>query len=145
MLGRIRANLTSDCANSIYTAYIRPILDYCDTEWNCCGAGNSSSLERLQRRAAKIVSKMSDSDRALGYLKWPSLVNKRESHVDELVKRCIKGRRPQFFKNYFIFNSSVHNRITRQMNMLHLPRVRTDLAKKSFYFNVSVIFNKLNF
>ena len=88
---------------------------------------------------------MSDSDRALDYLKWPSLVNKRESHVDELVKRCIKGRRPQFFKNYFIFNSSVHNRITRQMNMLHLPRVRTDLAKKYFYFNVSVIFNKLNF
>lgn len=98
MLGCIRGNLTSDCANSIYTAYIHPILDYCDTVWNCCGAGNSSSLERLQRRAAKIVSRMSDSDRALGYLKWPSLVNKRESHVDELVKRCIKGRRPQFLK-----------------------------------------------
>ena len=29
--------------------------------------------------------------------------------------------------------------------MLHLPRVRTDLAKNSFYYNGSVIFNKLNF
>ena len=28
--------------------------------------------------------------------------------------------------------TSIHNRITRQMNMLHLPRVRTDLAKNSF-------------
>ena len=56
MLGRIRGNLTSDCANSIYTAYIRPIMDYCDTMWNCCAVGNSSSQERLQRRAAKIVS-----------------------------------------------------------------------------------------
>ena len=28
MLGRIRGNLTSDCANSIYTAYIRPVMDY---------------------------------------------------------------------------------------------------------------------
>ena len=28
MLGRIRGNLTSGCANSIYTAYIRPIMDY---------------------------------------------------------------------------------------------------------------------
>ena len=132
MLGDIRGNPTSDCANSIYTAYIRPIMDYCDTVWNCCGAGNSLSQERLQRRTAKIVSKMCDSDKALGYLKWPSLINGRESHVHKLVKRCIKGRRPQFFKNYFIFNSSVHNRITRQMNMLHLPRVRTDLAKKIF-------------
>ena len=75
--------------------------------WNCCGDGNSSSLERLQRRAAKIVSKVSDSDRTLGYLKFPSLVNRRESHVHELVKRCIKGRCPQFFKSYFIFNSFV--------------------------------------
>ena len=78
----IRGNLTSDCANSIYTVYIRPIMDYCDTVWICCGVGNSSSLERLQRRAAKIVSKTSDNDRALDYLKWPSLVNSGESHVN---------------------------------------------------------------
>ena len=31
MLGRIGGNPTSDCDNSIYTAYIRPIMDYCDT------------------------------------------------------------------------------------------------------------------
>ena len=144
ILGRIRGNRTSDCANSIYTAYIHPIMDYCDTVWKCCGVGNSSSLERLQRRASKIVSKMS-SDRALDYLKWPSLVNRRENHVTELVKRCIKGHCPKFFKNYFTFNSSVHNRITREMNVLRLPMVRTDLAKNSFYYNGSVIFNRLNF
>ena len=90
----------------------------------------------------QIVSKMSDSDKALDYLKWPSLVNRRESHVNELVKRCIKEHCPRFFKNYFTFNSSVHNRIARQINMLHLPRVKTNLAKNSFYYNGSVIFNK---
>ena len=140
MLGRIRRNLTSECANSKLTAYIRPIMDYCDTMWNCCGVGNSSSLERHQRRAAKIVSKMSNSDRPLDYLKWPSLVNRRESHVNELVKRCMKEHWPQFFKNYFTFN-----RGSRQMKMLHLPRVRTDLGKNSFYYNGSIIFNRLNF
>ena len=29
--------------------------------------------------------------------------------------------------------------------MLPLPRIRTDLAKNSFYCNRSVIFNRLNF
>ena len=145
ILGGIRGNLTSDCANSIYTACIPPIMDYCDTVWNCRGIGNSSSLERLQRRAAKIVSKTSDSDRALNYLKWSSLVNRRKSHVNELVKRCIKGQCSQFFKSYFTFNSSVHNRIMRQMTMLHLLKIRTALAKNSFYFNSSVIMNRLNF
>ena len=85
MLERIRENLTSDCANSIYTAYSHPIMGYCDT----VGVGNSSPLESLQRSAAKIVSKTGKSDRALDYLKCPSLVNRGESHVNELVKRCI--------------------------------------------------------
>ena len=40
---------------------------------------------------------------------------------------------------------TARNRITTQMNMLHLPRVRTDLDKNSFYYNGSVISNGLNF
>ena len=132
MLERIRENLTSVCANSIYTAYIRRIMDYCDTVWKSCGVGNSSSLERLQRRASKIVSKTGESERALDYRKWPSLVNRGESHVNELVKRCIKGQYPQFFKNCFPYNSSVHNRITTKLNMSQLLRFRTDLAKTLF-------------
>ena len=46
---------------------------------------------------------MSDSDRALDYLKRPSLINRRESNVNELVKRCIKGHCKQFFKKYFYY------------------------------------------
>ena len=99
MLGRIRGNLTSHCAYSIYTAYIRPIMDYCDIVWNCCGVGNSTSLERLQRRAAKIVSKMGDSDKAMEYLKWPSLETRRENHVNKLVKRAV----PSILQKLFHF------------------------------------------
>ena len=62
-----------------------------------------------------------------------------------LSKDALKGHSPHFFKNYFTFKSSVHNRITRQMNMLYLPRVRTDSAKTSLYYCGSVSFNRLNF
>ena len=125
--------LTSGSANAIYTAYIRHIIDYCDTVWNCYGIGNSLSLERFQRHAAKIVSKMSNSDRALDYLKWPSLVNRQESAIlMNSSKGVLKDNSCNLKKNYFTFNSSVHNQITRQMNLLHLPRIGTDLAKNSF-------------
>ena len=97
----IRGNLTSDCANSIYTVYIRPIMDYCDTVWICCGVGNSSSLERLQRRVAKIVSKTSDNDRALDYLKWPSLVNSGE-YINS-SKDALKDNALNFLKKLFYF------------------------------------------
>ena len=58
-------------------------------------------------------------------------------------KDALKGNALNFLKA--IFNSSVHNRIIRQMNMLHLLRIRTALAKNYFYFNTSVIINRLDF
>ena len=102
-----------------------------------CGIAADSVTARLWRgRPAKIVSKMGYSDKASEYFKCLSLVTRREKRVNKLVKRCIKGQCPQFFKNYFTFNrsvSSVHDQTTTQMNKLHLPRVRTDIVKNLFY------------
>ena len=52
MLRRIRGSITSHCANTIYLSYVRPILEYCDIVWDSCGVCNSTSLEKLQGRAA---------------------------------------------------------------------------------------------
>ena len=68
MLGRIRGNVTVNAADLVYKSYILPILDYCDTVWNCCGKVNSDLLEKLQRRAACIIMTSSCSDDALGHL-----------------------------------------------------------------------------
>ena len=50
MLRRIRENLTTSCANTIYKSFILPIMDYCDSVWACCGKGNANLLEKLQRQ-----------------------------------------------------------------------------------------------
>ena len=66
-------------------------------------------------------------DEALEYLKWDSLELRRDLHVFKLVKKCLLGKYPQFFKNYFVFfNRDILQRTTRQLNKLHLPKVRTE-------------------
>jgi len=139
MLSRLRKNLTTFAANTIYLSFIRPIFDYCDTVWNCCGVGNANLLDNFQRRASKIVTRYKDSDKALSYLKWPNLQFRRDKHVLNLVKKCINSNCPQFFKGYFQFNN---RRVTRQNKFLYLPKIRTDIAKKSFYYNGCIIYNK---
>ena len=57
MLGRTRKILSIETANKVYKTFILPIIDYCDTVWNCCGAANSNKIEKLQRRAARIDMK----------------------------------------------------------------------------------------
>ena len=112
---------------------IRPILEYCDTVWGCCGQTNTNALEALQRRAGRVVDRASSGEKTNYALKWPSLEYRRSKDTFNLVKRLIKGHCPQFFKNYFTFNNKLHSRNTRQKNLIQLPAVRTEVAKRSFY------------
>ena len=91
---------------------------------------NSGTLETLQKRVGRIVIKTSSSDTAMKALKWPSLSSSRDEHILKLVRKCIHGRCPQCFKNYFVFNKDICARSTRQSNLLHLPAIRTEVARR---------------
>ena len=56
-------------------------------------------------------------------------------------KKCC----PQYFKNYFTFDKSIHVHTTQQSILLHLPTVRAEEAKRSFHYHGCVIFNKFNY
>ena len=144
MLGRLRDNLTTHSANVVYISLIRPILEYCDTVWGCCGEGNSKALEALQKRAGRIVARTIRSSPAMDILKWPALAERRRDHVFQLVKKCIEGRCPQYFDGYFTFNNKIHTRATRQRDLLHLPAARTEVAKRSFYYHGCVVFDNFS-
>ena len=120
---------------------IRPILEYCAGVWACCGEVNGGTLEALQRRVGGIVLKPSSSDTAMEALKWPSLRTRRDDHILKLVRKCIDSHCPQYFHNYFVFNKYICTRSTRQSNLLHLPAIRTETARRSFYYYGSTIFN----
>ena len=94
MLRRMRGSLTVYSANAVYISFIRPIMECCDTVWNCCGVCNSTLLEKLQRRAARIITKERRSDDAMKAIKWPMLEDRRWNHTHELVKKCVAGYCP---------------------------------------------------
>ena len=81
MLGRIRNNVAMHTADLIYKSFILPIADYCDSAWSCCGKMNTELLEKLQRRAARIIMKKSSSDEALNSLAYDTLALRRNNHV----------------------------------------------------------------
>ena len=84
------------------------------------------------------------SSPSMDILKWPALAERRREHVFQLVNKCIEGRCPQYFDGYFTFNSTIHSRATRQRDLLHLPAVRTEVAKRSFYYCGCVVFNDIS-
>ena len=144
MLGRLRRSLTRESANVVYCSLIRPILEYCASVWGCCGEGHKQGLEALQNRAARIVARTVRSNPAMDVLKWPTLEERRRKTVFKLVKKCLQGQCPQYFKEYFKRNDTIHARATRQSNLLHPPAVRTEIAKRSFYYYGCTLFNELS-
>ena len=81
MLGRLWKNLTIAAVNAMYKSLIAPIFDYCDSVWSCCNKCDAGRLERLQRRAARIVAMSDSSDTAMQILNWNTLENRRDKHV----------------------------------------------------------------
>ena len=119
---------------------IRPTLEYCGV-WGCCGEVNSGTLETLQKRVGRIVIKTSSSDTAMKALKWPSLRSRRDEHILKLVRKCLHVRCPQYFKTTFFFNKDICAHSTPQSNLLHLPAIRKEVTKRSFFCHGSMVFN----
>ena len=125
----------------MYNSLILPVFDYCDVVWSSCNKADMESLESLQRRASKIIVKSKCGTTSTDYLKFQSLEDRRNAHILGLVKRFLNNNVPQFLKNYFKLNKEVISRETRRSNFIYLPAVRTETAKKSFYYNGSVVYN----
>ena len=144
MLGRLRRSVIRESANIVYCSLIRTILEYCVSVRGYCGEGHKHGLEALKNRAARIVARTVRSNPAMDVLKWPTLEERRRKTVFKLVKKCLQGQCPQYFKEYFKRNNTIYARTTRRSNLLHPPAVRTEIAKRSFYYHGCTLFNELS-
>ena len=120
---------------TVYTSFVLPILDYCDTVWSCCGSVNADKWEKLKRCAARIVMRLGAAKKTLNFLRYVTLEKRRESHVSN---RC-----PQFFMHYFNANKNVLPRTIRSSGKLRLRSIKLECTKKAFVYHGCVIFNQI--
>ena len=146
---RLRGCLTTEAANKIYLSMVLPILSYCDTCFCPLGSTRRKTLERLQRRAARIVYNFKPdiaTESILENLRWPPLTRSMEKPCALLVNKCLVGEVPSYFKDYFMLRSQSDNqhRCTRSsITDIILPKSHLDVAKKYFYYHGALTFNSL--
>ena len=111
-LSWLQGCLTTEAANKIYLSTVLPILSYCDTCFCPLRSTNRKTLERLQRRAARIVYGFKPDITTASILKnlrWPPLIRTMEKHCALLVNKCLVGEVPSYFKDYFMLSSQSDN------------------------------------
>ena len=94
-INRVRQQLTTQAAESIYKSMIRLLITYSDLIMLCLSESKVTKLERLQDRAETSVFGKACSG------KWPSLQSERHRKAALFAYKCIHGLTPDVFKDYF--------------------------------------------
>ena len=128
LLSRIRNCLTKKASLCVFNTLIAPVFTYVDVVWSELSVECSTSLQRLQNRAARIIAKCNSSTEAFNKLNWKNLETKCKLHKCILVYKCLKNLVPDYLCNYFDRNLNYHNYNTRRKRDLHLPQPKRNLG-----------------
>ena len=126
----------------LYNALVLPHFDYADTVYDSASATDLDRLQKLQTRAARILTGSSyrrsreDMFRSLG---WLSLKNRRMLNKCAMMYKCLNGLAPSYLSN--LFKTPRHRYSTRNSHMLSVPSTKTTYYEKSFEVNGAIIWN----
>ena len=100
-LKRLMPFISKDTAVIIYKALIEPHFDYCSSVWYGISDTLSQKLQKLQNRAARVITKSTYDTSAkplLNSLNWDDLATRRKKQLLISVFKSIHGLSPPTFK-----------------------------------------------
>jgi hypothetical protein len=101
-----------DTLISIYNAIVRPYFDYCSEVWDVFGETQSKRLQKLQNKAARTISNMSndvDHSIALCALGWKPLDIMRKKAKATMMYKTLNGIGPESPTNLFTYKNEITN------------------------------------
>ena len=142
--------MPAEALQLIYTACIQPVIDYCDTVWNVCGAGGTRRAQHLQNQAARIITGNFNyvdtrGEELVRNLGWQILSDRRNFHTAILMYKGINGLAPHYICDQITLLSQVNVYSTRSTDTLDVmvPTVKRNVFKKSFEYNGAVVWNSI--
>ena len=97
----------------------------------------------LQKRIVRIIAGVAPrthTEPLFTKLNIMSLEKLYQYNIGMLMYKYHHGKLPRVF-DMFVNNSQVHSHYTRQHNLLHVPRFRTEIGKRSFNYQAVIIWN----
>ena len=96
----------------IYQALIHPHFNYCNTVWGNCGITLRNKLQKLQNRAARVLT-FSDCDEDAGYMfelpGWRDLARQHEIEKITLVYKSLHGLASEYLCSSFAIRGTAYN------------------------------------
>ena len=147
VLRRLRDFVDVRTLVTVYKTLIQPHFNYCSQVWGCLGITLQNQLQRLQNRAARIITKRGYEFRSVDILKeldLPNLSLRRNNQLCTTMYQVNNNMVPDYLIDLFTKTSTLHNYQTRQAEFnFALPKPNTNFCKKSFSYRGAVAWNDL--
>lgn len=144
-LRRVRPFINEHSAEKIYKALVEPHLHYCSAILDSLSQCLSDKLQKLQNRAARIVTNSSydtSSGPLLDLLGWDRVSITRKKQKMVVMFKTVNMLAPRYMQNMFSARSVPYN-IRNSESILHVPKPRTNYLKRSLGYSGAVLWNGL--
>lgn len=138
--------INRDMAKQIYYAYVYPHITYCIEIYGSANASVAKKIQTIQNKLLKILCRKSYRYPTYELHHELGLLTVKEIYEFRVLCFVYKQRAhtlPTVFDNYYMPNSALHNRITRQNNDLHIRSYKTRVGKLSIRVSGATFWNKL--
>ena len=143
MLKYSKRYLPKESLIMLYRSLVEPYFRYCCPVWGSCGATALDKLQKLQNRAARIVTNSPYDASALpliGSLGWLTI---RE--LIDFDYKSLNALAPDYLRNIFQKVSEATNRQLRNSKTdLRLPLLTTSTGQKSFAYRGARVWSDLD-
>jgi hypothetical protein len=150
LLSKFKKYLNLESRQLFYSGYILPLIDYCCVVWGNCSNEGLNRILKLQKRTARLIldqDPIAPSEPLFKQLEWTSIEQRIKYHKYLLVSKCLKNEASVYLKNKIQYLSdknpySLRNVVSKK---LQIPKVKTELFKKTFTYSGPKLWNELPF
>ena len=151
IIKRVKPFVPSETLHNLYNSLVLPYFDYCSPLWDNCGSMLKEKLQKLQNRAARIMTGANYVVRSADLLRGMSRKNLNDRHKmnkmnkSVLMFKILNNHSAPNLKNKFIAReTNLRNYNLRNADVnLSVPKPRTDYLKKSLGYSGAVLWNSL--
>ena len=142
---RVRHLVPQATLQNIFSGLVQPHFDYCNVVWGNCGVTLQQKLQKLQNRAARVLTYSSYDASAANLIKildWKDIACQQQNARATMVYKCLHGLAPEYLCSKFSKRNSVYS-LRDSENKVNVPLPRTKYLKNSFSYSGAITWNNL--
>ena len=147
ILRRAKQFVKRETLQFLYNSMVQPYFEYCSLVWGNCGESLKEKLQKLQNRAARVITGDTYDIRSKDIFKklnWKNLSVKRKEKASVYVSNAITGNCPKNIAEKFKISNSERYDLRSNNTFLALPKPKTNSMVRTFGYAAAKIWNERN-